>query len=57
MQLSQYVLPNEKGQSWTDLITVGVGASSAPIIKKSQLEDWLSYLLEWASKWNGMNKF
>jgi len=26
----------KKASPWTDLITVGVGASSAPIIKKSR---------------------
>ncbi|WP_027407199.1 hypothetical protein [Anaerovibrio sp. RM50] len=44
---SFYFVQMKKASPWTDLITVGVGASSAPIIKKSQLEYWLSYSPEW----------
>ena len=60
MQLSQYVLPNEKGQFWTDLITTDI----RPVLrlsymvkhKKSQLEDWLSYSSEWTRQmeWYGL---
>lgn len=41
----------------TDLITAGVGASSAPIIKKSQHGVLALIFAGRTSKWNGMDKF